>query len=209
MKILKFICHSYQVSLEAVNRGWLPGARYTNLRDIKKFERLGFLDINWENYDFNKHLQAAKSTKPMMTVAKDITDISELDRILNEAFELSQHVDEVIIVPKDLRLKDNIDSVIPAEYTLGYSVPTRYGNTLLPVASFKRKVHLLGGHPALQRKLGSCLNIKSLDCNRFTLDASFGDYFDGETFRPHPVGGYKECIRDSIVNINQLWENYE
>jgi hypothetical protein len=50
--------------------------------------------------------------------------------------------------------------------------------------------------------------VVSFDCNRFTLDAVFGDYFDGERFRPHPVGGYKQCLRDSIQNIELLWEGY-
>ena len=46
----------------------------------------------------------------------------------------------------------------------------------------------------------------SRDCNRFTLDAKFGDYFDGFMFRPHPTGGYLRCIEDSLVRINSLWE---
>ena len=49
----------------------------------------------------------------------------------------------------------------------------------------------------------------SFDCNRFTLDASFGDYFDGEIFRPHPTGGYERCIEESIININALWDDYD
>ena len=51
--------------------------------------------------------------------------------------------------------------------------------------------------------------VVSFDCNRFTLDAAFGDYFDGETFRPHPVGGYDRCIIDSVKSINKLWASYE
>ena len=49
----------------------------------------------------------------------------------------------------------------------------------------------------------------SMDCNRFTLDAAFGDYFDGETFRPHPRGGYRRCLRESLRNINALWDDYQ
>jgi len=89
MAVLKFICHSYQVSSQAIKLGWLPGARYTNLRDVRKFDRLGFLDIDWNDYDYCKHLQAVKDTSPMLTVARDVVNIDELDRILNEALELS------------------------------------------------------------------------------------------------------------------------
>lgn len=209
MAILKFICHSYQVSSQAVKLGWLSGARYTNLRDIRRFDRLGFLDIDWKNYDYRKHLKAAKDTRPMLTVARDIISLNELDRILNEAFELSQWADKVIVVPKDIKLKGFLPHIIPKGFLFGYSVPTSYGGTELPLSCFTlRKVHLLGGHPAKQRALGKQLMVESMDCNRFTLDATFGDFFDGETFRPHNLGGYERCIRDSILNINRLWEGY-
>ena len=55
-RVLKFVAHSATVLEIAVQQGWLPGARYTNLRDVKRFPRLGFLDIDWKNYDFSRHL---------------------------------------------------------------------------------------------------------------------------------------------------------
>ena len=208
--MLKFVCHSYTVISEAVKLGWLPGARYTNLRDVKKFDRIGLLDIDWKDYDYSLHIQAAKDTRPMLTVARDITDMRELDQILTEAYELSQWADKVIIVPKDQRLNHSLPNAIPDEFLLGYSVPTRYGDTNLPLDCFKgRTVHLLGGHPAKQRAIGNILRVSSLDCNRFTLDASFGDFFDGKKFRPHPNGGYKQCVIDSLANINKLWIDYD
>ncbi len=209
MAVLKFICHSYQVSSQAVKLGWLSGARYTNLRDVRKFDRLGFLDIDWKNYDYRKHLQATKDTRPMLTVARDIINLNELGRILDEAFELLQWADKVIIVPKDIKLEVLLPNIIPNDFLLGYSVPSRYGGTELQPSSFNgREVHLLGGHPAKQRALGEQLMVESMDCNRFTLDATFGDFFDGETFRPHNLGGYERCIKDSLLNINRLWEEY-
>lgn len=208
MEVKRFVCHSYRVISQAVELGWLPGARYSNLRDIRRFDRLGFLDIEWLNYDFRRHLKAVKDTRPMMTVARDIVNINDLDSILYEAYELLQYADEVIIAPKDLRFKNLSLDTIPIDFVLGYSVPTKYGGTKLPISLFNREVHLLGGHPFTQRTLGRRLKVRSLDCNRFTLDAVFGDYFDGETFRPHPTGGYTRCIIDSLLNINQLWENY-
>jgi hypothetical protein len=105
-------------------------------------------------------------------------------------------------------LDDELEVVIPKEFILGYSVPTKYGMTSICPNRFKRPVHLLGGRPDIQRKLAEIMNVFSFDCNRFTLDAGYGDYFDGETFRPHPVGGYERCVADSITNINSLWEDY-
>lgn len=202
---VKFIAHSFQAANIAMSHGWLPGARYSNLRDVRKFDRLGFLDIDWKNYSFRQHLAAAKMTRPTLTVACDIIDMRQLDQTLDQAHELARFCERVVIVPKAIELADYMDEVIPPCFTLGFSVPTRYGGTTLPYRAFSRPVHLLGGRPDVQRSLAKHLTVESLDCNRFTLDARFGDYFDGSSFRPHPIGGYERCISDSIVNINTLW----
>lgn len=206
----RFVAHSRTVLTIALQHGWRSGARYTNLRDVRHLEDLGFLDIDWRNYSFERHIDAARNFKPVMTVARDITDIRKLDKVLHEAATLSRHSRYVVVVPKDPKLQNRMQKLIPPEFVLGYSVPTKYGATLLPPEAFRgRRVHLLGGRPDVQRRLASVMNVISVDCNRFTLDAAFGDYFDGETFRPHPKGGYKRCLRDSIRNINKLWETYE
>lgn len=202
---LKFVTHSFTVADVAIRNGWLPGARYSNLRDVRRFDRLGFLDIDWRSYNFARHLKAASSTMPLITVAQDIEDIADLQRILDQAERLNEHAEIVLIVPKDKRLSDGLEEIIPNKFLFGYSVPTRYGGTEIPTSCFRRPVHLLGGRPDVQFQISRSLNVFSVDCNRFTLDASFGDYFDGARFRPHPVGGYLRCIEDSIVNINALW----
>jgi hypothetical protein len=206
--ILKFVAHSYRVLRIARRFGWLPGARYTNLRDVRRVDRVGFLDIEWRNYCFKKHLAAVKATRPILTVALDISDPRNLCRILDQAHELSLYSDKVVVVPKHRSLEANLERLIPAKFILGYSVPTRYGGTILSPTAFKRPVHLLGGRPDVQRALANIMPVISMDCNRFTLDATFGDYFDGEIFRPHPVGGYELCIRDSIRKINEIWKTY-
>jgi len=206
--VLKFVAHGRFVQRIAARHGWLSGARYTNLRDVRGVKRLGFLDIDWKNYDFRAHLAAAALSRPLITVARDIEDQRHLPRILDEAVALAEHATHVVLVPKALSLRLQIDR-LPARYVLGYSVPTRYGATALPPEAFAgRPVHLLGGRPDRQRELGHRLNVVSLDCNRFTLDARFGDFFDGTRFRPHPVGGYRRCLRESIQNIDLIWASY-
>jgi hypothetical protein len=129
--------------------------------------------------------------------------------VLDEAHALRQFADHVVIVPKACQLAEGLSERIPRCFTLGYSVPSRYGGTPIPVSSFEgRAVHLLGGRPDLQRRLAERLPVVSMDGNRFTLDARYGDYFDGETFRPHPRGGYVTCLRASIRSISRLWERY-
>ncbi len=204
----KIITHSKRAINFARERGWHHGARYTNLRDVRHLaeEQLTFLDIDWKNYSFDRHRSAAEATRPHMTVARDVEDIMDLSAILHEADELALHADIVLIVPKDRQLTGRISELIPLRFLLGYSVPTRYGGTTIPLSSFDRPVHLLGGRPDTQRQLSERLDVYSIDCNRFTLDARFGDFFDGETFRPHPVGGYDRCLIDSIDNINHIWK---
>lgn len=206
--VLKFVAHSATVLRIASAHGWHAGARYTNLRDIRNFERVGFLDIDWKNYNFEKHIQAAILTKPFMTVAQDVEDKIELTKIIDQAYLLLEHCKFVIIVPKDPLLQNVLTAGIPSEFILGYSVPTRYGGTRIPPSAFRRPVHLLGGRPDIQRRLADQMPVVSIDVNRFTLDAAFGDYFDGSGFRPHPVGGYQTCLTASVSNINAIWNEY-
>ena len=206
--VLRFVNHSRRAIAIAARYGWLPGARYTNLRDVRSFERLGFLDIDWKRYDFRRHLAVAEETRPIVTVARDVEKISSLTRTIDQAYELARFAEFVVVVPKDRRLADVLDTAIPHNFLLGYSVPSQYGGTKIPPEKFRRPVHLLGGRPDVQRRLAEKLPVFSVDCNRFTLDAGFGDYFDGDTFRPHPKGGYDLCLRSSVVNITKLWRDY-
>lgn len=207
-KVLKFVAHSATVLEIATQHGWLPGARYTNLRDVRKFRRLGFLDIDWKNYDFQQHLEATERTRPMITVARDIEDKRDMRKIIDQAFRLLEYATHVVLVPKDKRLETRLCTAIPSEFLLGFSVPTKYGGTLISPEAFRRPVHLLGGRPDIQRKLADKMPVFSLDTNRFTLDAAFGDYFDGQIFRPHPIGGYRNCLHDSVKNMTALWHTY-
>jgi hypothetical protein len=207
-KVLKFVAHSATVLELAVQHGWLPGARYTNLRDVTRFSQLGFLDIDWKNYDFGRHLEAAAETRPMITVARDIEDKKDSRRIIDQAFRLLEYATNVVVVPKDKSMETRLCSAIPPEFLLGFSVPTKYGGTTLAPEAFRRPVHLLGGRPDVQRQLAERMPVFSIDTNRFTLDAAFGDYFDGEIFRPHPIGGYRNCLSDSLRNMTALWATY-
>ena len=208
--MLKFVAHGRRVISLAVAQGWRPGARYTNLRDVNHvpFSRVGFLDIDWKNYCFEAHLAAAEKVQPFMTVARDVESVSDLDRVLWEASRLQRHASRVIIVPKDPRLEGQFHRMIPNEFVLGYSVPTRYGGTSISPEAFEWSVHLLGGRPDTQRRLAERMPVISMDCNRFTYDAQFGDYFDGRSFKPHPTGGYDVCLRASLTNIDTLWADY-
>jgi len=202
---VRIICHSRYVIDRAIPFGWKPGARYTNLRDVKHLSHVYFVDIDWKNYDFQRHLDAVVRLKPTMTVARDVIEGKHLDDVLHEASVLAAHTQTVIVVPKDPNLRRKRRLGVPDMFRLGYSVPTRYGGTTISPDYYTGDVHLLGGRPDVQRQLAQVMRVKSLDGNRFTYDARFGDYFDGETFRPHPSGGYEECLKASLSNIRELW----
>lgn len=210
MEVLKFVTHSKKVIDIAQEYGWHPGARYTNLRDIRtsNFSNLGFLDINWKSYNYEKHVEAAAKTAPRLTIARDVECIFSLDKILKEAETLLKYSRHVAIVPKDTLMNSRLSELIPKEFLLAYSVPTQYGGTKVSIESFDRPVHLLGGRPDTQRALARKLNVFSIDCNRFTLDARYGDFFDGSKFRRHPTGGYDRCLKESICNITNIWSDY-
>jgi len=135
-------------------------------------------------------------------------DARDLNDVLHEASILAAFAEKVIVVPKDRSLARMRRLGVPDMFRLGYSVPTRYGSTTIEPEYFKGDVHLLGGRPDVQRRLANVMSVRSLDGNRFTYDARYGDYFDGQTFRPHPKGGYEECLRDSLSNIRQLWDDH-
>src|SRR5690242_9201702 len=122
--VLKFVAHSATALKIAVTHGWLPGARYTNIRDVRHFPRLGFLDIDWKRYDFKRHLETAQLTRPIMTVARDIEDKRDLRRTLDQAYRLQEFSTYVVVVPKDPLLESRLSTSIPTEFLLGFSVPT-------------------------------------------------------------------------------------
>lgn len=203
---LKFAAHSKLVQDITTAHGWLPAARYTNLRDVKSYPRLGFLDIDWKAYDLEAHIRAAEKTRPHITIARDVENLERLPEILDEADALLAYSERVAIVPKDERFSQyRLSDLIPPRFMLAYSVPSRYGGTSVPPELFDRDTHLLGGSPARQLELADKLQVYSLDCNRFTIDAKFGDRFDGTRFVNARHLGYRECLRQSVLAINDAW----
>jgi hypothetical protein len=173
---------------------------------VKHLPHVYFVDIDWKNYNFDRHLRAVMKVQPTMTVARDVTENEHIDDVLHEASALAVYTETVVVVPKDPDLRRKRRLGVPEMFRLGYSVPTRYGATEISPEHFTGDVHLLGGRPDVQRRLATQMTVRSLDGNRFTYDARFGDYFDGETFRPHPSGGYETCLKASLTNIRKLWD---
>lgn len=191
----------------ANKHGWLPGARYTNLRDIRGFDQIGLIDIDWKAYSFDAHLRAVKAVRPLMTVARDLISVRDVNRLLEEVAVLRQYARYVIVVPKTRSFKTVQRLLNGRSNILGYSVPTGYGATHVPMSQFGSwKVHLLGGRPTMQFNLARQLNVVSLDCNSITIDAAFGKYFNGKRFIKDPKAGYMRCLGASLRGINKMWD---
>lgn len=145
-----------------------------------------FVDNDFKKYDHQKHLEFVKQTKPKYATIRDIMTEEQcqkegiayysFEQIMEWAQELNQYAQNVIVIPK----YDCLDK-IPANYVLGYSVPTSYGGTPMPIDIFKgRPIHLLGGQFKTQLKLIRQMpdEIVSLDNNHVSRMAKFGRYFD-------------------------------
>ena len=89
--VLKFVVHSHRVLRIARRYGWLPGARYTNLRDVRKCDRVGFLDIEWRNYSFERRLSL------VVFIYDDSASVQEHDITRRALLEIPGMVDVVIV----------------------------------------------------------------------------------------------------------------
>lgn len=173
----------------AVKSGWMYGVRSSDgvcgTTERQEAHHPQFIDNNYHHYDHAQHLGAIQRWRPKYATVRDIMTPAqcqaagiahyELEQILEWAEELSAYAENVILIPK----YDCIDQ-LPEKYMLGYSVPTSYGGTPLPVERFKgRRVHLLGGSPQRQIKFFQALRdeVVSLDNNYILKIARFARVF--------------------------------
>lgn len=228
--------------LVAWNAGWKVGIRSSAASldsDVRKkvvdyIERwqwrfqITFIDNEYTNYNHKHHLEVVKRFTPkyctvmdVMTekqCAKDNIKYHSLKQILEWAEELSQHAQNVIVIPK----YDCLDK-IPEKFMLGYSIPTSHGGTPLPLSRFKgRRVHLLGGswknQLAALEELGD--SVVSIDNNyihkvaqyaQFTFaNGEMGSLSDIKQVHMNAVNPFYICFTISLGNIaakvNELYK---
>lgn len=162
----------------ALDCGLLTGLRLPNKVHISPY----FADQDWLNPVRDPYLNLLRTYKPRLATVLDWTFEEQLPEVLGWAEEAAAYVDSVIIVPKVhggvSRLPHHIGG---KQVRLGYSVPTRYGATDLFLSEFIGwPVHLLGGSPKNQLKLGRYLNVHSLDGNYIHIKVKHGQFFDGQ-----------------------------
>jgi len=156
-----------------------------------------FVDCNYRKYDHEKHLASVKEFEPKYATVRDIMNKQQckeadieyfsFNQIMNYAWELNKYAENVILIPKI----DVIDK-IPAEFMLGYSIPTSHGGTTIPIERFAdHKTHLLGGSWKKQLNYIERYNyVVSCDNNYIHLVSRYGNfcYPNGEIGRLKDIG---------------------
>jgi hypothetical protein len=182
---------------------------------------LTFLDNDWRDYKHDKHVEEAVMFRPKYVTTRDLLTKEQAKRMnvtyqtveqtLQQADELSQHAENVILIPKF----DCIDD-LPERYMLGYSIPTSHGGTPLPIDRFAgRRVHLLGGSWKKQMSYLAAMkdDVVSIDNNYLSSDARWGafTYPDGRTATVRDLGITNEPYKDhcpffiaAIISINSI-----
>ena len=147
----------------AVSEGWKYGARLPSTVHEKMF----FADQDWKRPNRTRYMDALEKYRPIMATVLDFEDVCQYPEILSWAEQASQWCEKIVIIPKVSGTIDDIPQKIgTSDIILGYSVPTSYGGTSVPVWEFgHRPVHLLGGSPQKQRDMTSYLNVVSADGN--------------------------------------------
>lgn len=201
-----------QVALE---EGWAPGTR-SDYYVYPHYRPLALLDVHWEGYDWPAHLRVAQAEHPWMAAVPDTMSADDLSRTLAMAEEIAPCCAHVMVIPKAPGVVPALPRVIGGTpVVLGYSVPTRYGATPLPVWDFSGwPVHLLGGTPLGQVRLAHYMDVVSADGNVACKVALRGAVITerGGREQLHRILGYRAenmplvALRHSLRNIRTLWQ---
>lgn len=166
---------------EQLPDGWGVGAR---LPGLNYEDDLIFVDNDWRNPDLPGYKTAISECKsmPELVTVRDWDDTTNREEVIEKwCEELAPMVGTLIVIPKVMGTIDQIPTKIGGRpVRLGYSVPTKWGATSVPLWEFgRRPVHLLGGSPANQLKAGRYLNAVSADINYFHVPSKVGRFFHG------------------------------
>lgn len=160
----------------AIDAGFTYGAQLPNT----VYFQPEFCDQNWKNPDLEKYIVAVAEYKPRLATVLDWERREQKSEVLQWAEEIAPYVEIIIIIPKVLgSIKELPQAITGKSIRLGYSVPTTFGGTVVPLSEFGQwPVHLLGGSPNMQRKLSKYLNVVSLDGNyHHKMAVRYNQYF--------------------------------
>jgi GNAT superfamily N-acetyltransferase len=168
---------SAQFSKIAVEQGFSYGAQLPGIPNYPPV----FVDQDWKRPNRAAYMAALRQYQPRLATCVDWETDDQLDEVLSWADEAARYVSEaVIIIPKVMGGIPRLPRTIRGKQVrLGYSVPTSFGGTCLPVWEFTGwPIHLLGGSPNNQLMLRDYMNVVSADGNYIKKMAQeFGQFF--------------------------------
>lgn len=161
----------------AIDAGFLYGAQLPKTIYHPPY----FVDQDWRKPNRDKYMAALALHRPHMATVLDLERDEQLPEVLAWAEDAAAHVQVVVIIPKAQGIVAHLPRIIGGrEVRLGYSVPTKYAGTELPVWDFAGwPVHLLGGTPQDQLRLARYLDVRSADGSAHQRAAMFGTVWDG------------------------------
>lgn len=191
----------------AVSRGFLYGARLPGVAHYPP----SFSDQDWKKPDRERYMSALAKHRPQMATVLDLEEYDQFEDVLEWAEEAAMYTECVVIIPKFSGAIELIPTGIGGKpVRLGYSVPTSFGGTSVPLWEFVgRPVHLLGGSPQAQLQLAHYLDVASADGNMHTKAAQkWGTYWDGKWI-PAQFTGVRDALYTafdlSCKNIMAAW----
>jgi hypothetical protein len=227
-----FFCHRYEFCLVADQLGFRCGTRADEF-ETNRIQQLldddialDLVDNNFKDPDTQRLSSIVKKTGAEFVVLPDVYAVCELDQIIEYGKQLVSDFDVTpIIVPKC-----SIDeSTIPPSWIIGFSVPSGYGETDIPVTEWTdHRVHLLGGSPRNQIQYANVavdagVDVFSVDGNSFAKAASYGNIInepveildsdgavDGNAWAAD-VDGYTDWgqrIAKSLGRYYELWRQW-
>lgn len=143
-----------------------------------------FVDQDWKKPNREAYITQVAKHKPHMASVLDLERPDQVEEVLGWAEDVAAHVEVVMIIPKYKDAIRDIPLVIGGKpVRLGYSVPTEYGGSAVPLHLFHDwPVHLLGGGPTVQLELSYHLNVASVDGNSMQRNCKAGCVFNGHNW---------------------------
>lgn len=128
------------------------GYRYGAQLPRTVYGPLYFADQDWKRPNRPGYMAALAAHRPTMATVLDWERPDQLAEVLSWAEEAAPFVERILIIPKVMGGIDQLPRQISGKpVVLGYSVPTAFGGTELPIWEFAGwPVHLLGGSPQAQ-----------------------------------------------------------
>lgn len=200
----------------AVESGFRYGARLP----ATVYQQVWFADQDWKRPNREAYMRALAKHQPEVATVLDWEREEQFGEVMAWAEEAAQYVRRVVVIPKLPGTLERIPARIDgADVVLGYSVPTSYGASPVPLWEFgRRPVHLLGGSPHRQMDLAGYLNVASADGNMAHQQAHRCRFWSrtrtykgrwvqlSETGDTDGDGANLRAFRLSLINILEAWK---